>query len=399
MNPFEPLRWVNTPELVCPYCYSAFAERDILFRCTGLPGPEGRTCPIGKDTALETHLGRNEHLPPVFAHDGRLAHAVCQECMSVSGRHVCPTCHAQLPVGFGRIRSRTIALVGAREVGKTVFMTVLVHELMNRVGARFDASVGGADDHTRHRFSAEHEARLYNDARTLRGTQRTRVVREPLVFRFTAQRRNLFGLRRPQHTLLSFLDTAGEDLHSAESVATNLRYLHSADGVILLLDPLQMADGPRLADPGARIPLSQGPEHQPLHMLERVTELLLNSQGSAQRLLPVPIAVCLTKIDAMRGQLDQGAPLRRPEADTPYFDTADSQDVHAQVRQLLHRWDGDGIDSHIRNHYRNARYFGVSSLGDSPDADNFIRGGVRPYRVADPFLWMLGEFGVIPCRS
>src|SRR5699024_12172971 len=80
-----------------------------------------------------------------------------------SGRHVCPTCHAQLPVGFGRIRSRTIALVGAREVGKTVFMTVLVHELMNRVGARFDASVGGADDHTRHRFSVEHEARLYND--------------------------------------------------------------------------------------------------------------------------------------------------------------------------------------------------------------------------------------------
>src|SRR5699024_5270291 len=72
VNPFEPLRWVNTPELVCPYCYSTFAERDILFRCTGLPGPEGRTCPIGKDTALETHLGRNEHLPPVFAHDGRL---------------------------------------------------------------------------------------------------------------------------------------------------------------------------------------------------------------------------------------------------------------------------------------------------------------------------------------
>lgn len=399
MIPLDLSRPLNGPGLVCPYCYSAFPERGILFRCTGLPGPGGRRCSVEKDTALETHLGRNEHLPPVFAHDGRRPHAVCRGCMSVTGRHVCPTCHAQLPVGFGRIRGRRIALVGAREVGKTVFMTVLVHELMNRVGARFDASVGGADDHTRHRFSADYEARLYNDARTLRGTQRTRVVREPLVFRFTSRRRHLTGLRHPQHTLLSFFDTAGEDLHSAESVATNLRYLHSADGVILLLDPLQMAEGPRLADPGARIPLAQGPEHQPLHMLERVTELLLNRQGSARRLIRVPIAVCLTKIDALRGQLDAGAPLRRPEADTPYFDTTDSQDVHAQVRQLLHRWDGDGVDSHIRNHYRNARYFGVSALGDSPDANNFIRGGVRPYRVADPFLWMLSEFGVLPSRS
>lgn len=399
MISFDPLHPVNGPELVCPYCYSTFRERGILFRCTGLPGPGGRTCPVEKDTALETHLGRNEHLPPVFAHDGRRPHAVCRECMSVTGRHVCPTCHAQLPVGFGRIRARTIALVGAREVGKTVFMTVLVHELMNRVGARFDASVGGADDHTRHLFSADHEARLYDDARTLPGTRPTRVVREPLVFRFTSRRRGPTGPRRPRHTLLSFFDTAGEDLHSAESVATNLRYLHNADGVILLLDPLQMAEGARLADPGARIPLAQGPEHRPLHMLERVTELLLDRQGSARRLIRVPIAVCLTKIDALRGQLDEGSPLRRPEADTPHFDTTDSLDVHAQVRQLLHRWDGDGVDGHIRNHYRDARYFGVSALGDSPDSDNLVRGGVRPYRVADPFLWMLSEFGVVPSRT
>src|SRR5699024_6022688 len=104
--PFDPLHPVNGPRLVCPYCYSAFPERGILFRCTGLPGPGGHTCSIEKDTALETHLGRNEYLPPVFARDGRRPHAVCRGCMSVTGRHVCPTCHAQLPVGFGRIRGR-----------------------------------------------------------------------------------------------------------------------------------------------------------------------------------------------------------------------------------------------------------------------------------------------------
>ncbi|WP_017598827.1 TRAFAC clade GTPase domain-containing protein, partial [Nocardiopsis lucentensis] len=293
---------------------------------------------------------------------------------------------------------RLIALVGARDTGKTVFMTVLIHELMNRVGARFDAAVGGSDDHTRHRFRSDYETPLYDDARLLGATRRTGVTREPLVFRFTTRRRGLAGTR-PQHTHLSFFDTAGEDLNTEESVETNLRYLNSADGIILLLDPLQMEGARRLAASGTRMPTGSATEHRPVHMLERVTDLLLRRQGSPNRLIRVPIAVCLTKIDALRDQVDDGSPLHRPEPAGPFFDESDSQDVHAQIQQLLHLWDGGGVDGHVRNHYRNARYFGISALGGSPDGENRVRGGVRPYRVADPFLWMLSEFGVIPSRD
>ncbi|WP_236568046.1 MULTISPECIES: hypothetical protein [unclassified Nocardiopsis] len=385
-------------QLVCPYCYSRFSERRIRFRCTGRPGPDGRVCAPVEDTAVRTHLGRRERLPPVFEADGRLARAVCPECAATTGRQVCATCHAQLPVNFGRIRSRMIALVGARDAGKTVFMTVLIHELMNRVGSRFDASVGGSDDHTRHRFHADYETPLYEQARLLGATRRAGVAREPLVFRFTTQRRGLYG-RRPQHTLLSFFDTAGEDLTSEESVEANLRYLHNADGIILLLDPLQMEGARRLVPAGTRMPAPSRVENRPLDMLGRVTDLLMRRPGAANRLIPVPIAVCLTKIDALHGELDEGSPLHRPQPGAPYFDESDSQDVHAQIQQLLHRWDGGGVDGHVRNHYRNARYFGVSALGGVPDEDNRVRGGVRPYRVADPFLWMLSEFGVIPARE
>lgn len=384
--------------LVCPYCYSDFGERAIRFRCTGRPGPGGASCDAVEDTAMRTHLGRRERLPPVFRADGRRARANCPSCSAETGKQVCPTCHAQLPVNFGRIRGRLIALVGARDAGKTVFMTVLIHELMNRVGARFDASVGGSDDHTRHRFRSDYESPLYDDARLLGATRRTGVTREPLVFRFTTRRRGVTGAR-PQHTHLSFFDTAGEDLNSEESVETNLRYLNNADGVILLLDPLQMAGARRLAPAGTRMPAEGRPEHQPAHMLERVTDLLLRRQGTANKLIKLPMAVCLTKIDALRGEMDEGSALHRPQPGEPFFDESDSQDVHAQIQQLLHRWDGGGVDGHVRNHYRNARYFGVSSLGGSPNAENRLRGGVRPYRVADPFLWMLSEFGVIPARN
>ncbi|MBB6120621.1 TRAFAC clade GTPase domain-containing protein [Nocardiopsis algeriensis] len=383
--------------LVCPYCYSRFAEREIRFRCTGRPGPDGRACEPAEDPALRAHLGRREHLPPVFTADGRRAQARCPGCSATTGKQVCATCHAQLPVNFGRIRSRLIALVGARDAGKTVFMTVLIHELMNRVGSRFQASVGGSDDHTRHRFRADYESPLYDGARLLGATRRAGVAREPLVFRFTTQRRGLTG-RRPHHTLLSFFDTAGEDLTSDASVEENLRYLNNADGVILLLDPLQMRGAREAAAAGTRMPAPGGAENLPLDMLGRVTDLLLRKEGSS-RLIRVPIAVCLTKLDAFLEQLDAGSPLRRPQPTAPYFDESDSQDVHAQIRQLLDRWDGGGIDGHVANHYANARYFGVSALGHTPDADNRVQGGVRPYRVADPFLWMLSEFGVVPSRE
>lgn len=393
-----PVNPLTGPRLVCPYCYSVFTERRIGFRCQGRPGPDGRVCSEEEDRALRDHLGRKERLPPVFEADGRRARARCPGCSSSSDRQVCVVCHARLPVHFGRMRGRVIALVGARDAGKTVFMTVLIHELKHRVGARFRASVGGSDDHTRHRFGSDYEAPLYEEGRLLRATRRTGLAREPLVFRYTGLRRGLL-MDRPHHTLLSFLDTAGEDLHDMDSVETNLRYLRNADGVIVLLDPLQMKGARPSAAPGTRMPALESPRNRSFDMLGRVTDLLMKRSDHVRGRIRTPVAVCLSKIDALRGDLDEGTPLRRPQPDAPYFDASDSQDVHAQVQQLLHRWGAADVDVHVRTHYANARYFGVSALGDSPDEDNVLRGGVRPYRVADPFLWMLSEFGVVPAAN
>ncbi|MFY7067345.1 TRAFAC clade GTPase domain-containing protein [Nocardiopsis changdeensis] len=398
MTALDLLRPARADRLVCPYCYTRLTERLILFRCTGRPGPDGSRCAPVDDAAVRAHLGRRERLPPVFAADGRRPRAVCPDCGASTATRVCVTCHARLPVNFGRIPGRLIALVGARESGKTVFMTVLIHELMHRVGARFQASVGGSDDHTRHRFHTDYESPLYDDARLLAATRRTGAAREPLVFRFTTRPRGPWS-RRPRHTLLSFFDTAGEDLTTQESVETNLRYLDNADGVILLLDPLRMRGARAEAAPGTPLPPPERSEHPPLDMLSRVTDLLLHRAGSPSRLIPVPMAVCLTKLDVFHDALDPGSPLRRPQPDAPYFDESDSRDVHVQIRRLLHRWDGGRIDAHITNHYADARYFGVSALGHAPDAEQRLRGGVRPYRVADPFLWMLGGFGVVPSRE
>ena len=219
------------------------------------------------DPVLRDRTGFGGALPPAFAADGRKGAAHCPECAGETTISICPVCHSRLPVHFGKVGSRLIVPVGAKEAGKTVFMTVLVHELMHQTGQRFNAAITGADDFTRHRFASDYERPLYRESRLLPPTAVGGAYDQaPLVFHFAteAPRRlngrlghaGAFGNGDPKRTLLSFFDTAGEDLHSQQSIEQNVRYLGAADGVLLLLDPLQMRGARGLVAPGTRLPTS-----------------------------------------------------------------------------------------------------------------------------------------------
>jgi hypothetical protein len=342
--------------------------------------------------------------------------AECPRCGDPSTTRICPACHSQLPVHFGKVRSRLIALVGAKEAGKTVFLTVLVHELMHRVGEQFDAAISGADDSTLHRFAGDYEQPLYRDARLLAPTRtagaRNRV---PIVFRFSTAgggplrpngrpgwlaRGSRLRAGDPQHTLLSFFDTAGEDLRSRQSAEHNVRYLAAADGIVLLLDPLQMRGARGLAAPGTLLPTPGLAEDEPTAVLENITDLVLAKAGrNPGERISKPLAITFSKMDALLDSLKETSPLRRPPAAEPFFDDRDSLAVHTEIQRLLGRWQGSRIDQLARLHYRCYRYFGVSALGETPTQNNRVSPrGIRPYRVADPFLWILAQLGAVPVK-
>jgi hypothetical protein len=391
------------PRLYCPYCYGGFYERDIKFRCSGRIGPKGQRCKPEIDQLLRDRTGFAGALPPVFAADGRMTAASCPQCGAESTTRICPLCHSQLPVHFGKVRSRLIALVGAKESGKTVYMTVLVHELMHRAGEDLNAAISGADDNTRLRFASDYERPLYRDARLLASTT-TAATRDqaPLVFRFTtegrASRLGLNGTGEPQRTLLSFFDTAGEDLRSAQSVEENVQYLAAADGVVLLLDPLQMRGARGLAAPGTLLPTPGAVGDEPANVLENITDLIMAKEGiKARQRISKPLAIVFTKMDALLHDLKETSPLLRPPVHTQHFDERDSLAVHAEIQRLLARWEGSRIDQIARKNYRTYRYFGVSALGETPTEQNHVSPrGVRPFRVTGPFVWMLAQFGTIP---
>lgn len=386
---------------VCPYCYSAFAPRRIEFRCPGRPSPGAPACPPRPDEHLRAWFADSTPVPPAFTGNGLRRRAACPACGGETTVHLCPHCHSRLPVHFGAVDARLIATVGPPRSGKTVFMTVLIHELMHRVGRVLDAALVGADDATRGSFEVDHDRRLYAEHRLPGPTAplRARTQRRPLVFRLTLRRRRQLprlrvrvGRGSERHTVLSFLDAAGEDLASTDGVELNARYLTSADGIVVLLDPLQLPGAREQALLGTPLP-DPGPD-TPFDVLTRITELLREPLADPSAPIRTPVAVVLPKLDALAHTFVPGTPLTRHPPPRPGFDDADSRAVHDQIASLLDDWDGPRIEALLRHHYASYRFFGISALGTPPTAADRVA-PVRPQRAHHPLFWLLDGFGTI----
>ncbi|WP_214109468.1 TRAFAC clade GTPase domain-containing protein, partial [Acrocarpospora catenulata] len=334
--------------------------------------------------------GLPPELPPVFSVKRPGRRAACPECGQETSRRACPECHSRLAAEYCANPGKIVALVGAKGSGKSTYIAVLLHELMNRVGAELDASLAPCDDRTIERYRREFARPLYGERRLLGVTQSAvhDVNRDPLVYLLTRTVRGRLRTRTESLTLVLF-DTAGEDLRSRDVTELHLRYLRAADAIIFLVDPLELpgaraalngADGGHLAD---------DPDSDPLNVITRVTELLRTGTGP----LKVPVAVALSKIDALR--LPGQSALHRARTPRGALDLDDREAVHEQVLALLEGWQAGMVSRYLRQNFADHALFGLSALGAPPGVDAVGAGGIRPYRVEDPLLWLLYRFKML----
>ncbi|GGJ02742.1 putative ESX-1 scaffolding and assembly protein SaeC [Saccharopolyspora subtropica] len=385
-------------KVACPYCYHQFAPSSLWFQCTGRPSPGRERCRRTVDPERERLTGFANPAPPAFPPPKSWRtprRAACPDCGTVSGIRACPVCHTPLPAGFADSRSPLIGVVGGKNAGKTVYTTVLVHELRHTIRRRFDADISFAGEQAgmgTAQWLERYEQALFDDRALFESTAGSADgVRIPLVVQWR-QPRTRFGREVHSTTTLSFYDAAGEDMTTQEFV-NRQAYLSAADGMIVLLDPFQLpgtADRIELPDVGRR------DAEPPINVLTRITGLLRAGLADRRR-ISTPIAVVFSKIDAFFGMLGEQHPLLRPPVAGPYYDEAAGQDTDEHLRALLADLGADDIDAHLRAHYQTFRYFAVSSLGAEPDygRKRIDPAGVRPFRVDEPLLWLLSHFGVI----
>lgn len=386
------------PQTACPFCFRRIDSGALAYQCTG---SGMRECTAKEDPVRLRLTGNRTESYPTFRPADRSGEARCPDCGGPAKRRACPECHTVLPIDFVDSRSPMIGLVGAKGSGKTVLMTVLVKQLREVVGKRFGAAVMVATDNPDGsagigEYKANRENPLFEGKSLPVGTQQNGAVRRsPLVLRWQQPVRSRLGREGVQSTILSFVDTAGEDLADLDTAFT-LDYLSAADSLIVALDPFML--------PGARSALHlpeeaiQSSDGSPLEVLSRLTEILRTQHDvKPKKRVKVPMAVVFTKIDAFFDQLEPDSPLRQAGSARAAYDEQGGQEVHEHMRALLARWDAADIDTHVKLNYDTFRYFGVSALGAQPDyaSRRLAPGGVQPHRVDDPVLWLLARAGKV----
>jgi ABC-type dipeptide/oligopeptide/nickel transport system ATPase component len=387
---------------VCPFCFGEIDSSHLAYQCAGRGNVD---CKKQQDETRSKLTGSQlETYPTFLPATGRGASISCPTCGGPAKRRACPRCHTALPIDFVDSKSPMIGLVGAKGSGKTVLMTVLVKQLREVVGRRFGADIRIATDNPDgHQglsdYQANRETPLYSNRQLPIGTGQqgsdARRHTAPVVLRWRQESARLVGRQALHSTVLSFVDTAGEDLNDIDTAFT-LQYLSVCDALIITLDPFAIAGArARLNLPEKAIQVG---DDVPLDVVSRITELLRTEHRvKTKKRIKIPVAIVFTKIDAFYPSLDRQNPIMARAAEVPSYENADGQTVHEHMLTLMYEWNAADIDNHMRLNYSDYRYFGVSALGAEPDYESYAvaAGGVQPHRVEDPVLWLLSKTGTV----
>ncbi|MGH3867574.1 MAG: zinc ribbon domain-containing protein [Pseudonocardiaceae bacterium] len=390
--------------VACPYCYHPINQGKLAYQCLGRGVPGGPRCAKREDELRQQLTNvRTAAYPTFIPESSRIfdspRQAACPHCGGLTGVRACPACHTPLSSTFAESRSPLVGMVGGKGAGKTVYLSVLHHELRTTVRRRFQADIrltgdqqGGAG--SPRQWLENYEEQLFTQGRLFEQTAGAlNGLRTPVVIEWRQPKRRL-GIETFATTVLSFYDAAGEDLTSQDRVHTQA-YLGVANGLVLLLDPWQLPGAMDRIDVPASVVRDAEP---PLEVLNRITELLrVSHQVKASRRVKVPLAVVFAKMDAFFPVLGGNHPLLAKPPALPGYDESAGQDTHEHVRAMLHEYGADDIDAHLMHNYATFRYFAVSALGAEPDyaTREVDAGGVQPFRVEEPLLWLLHGFGVI----
>ena len=66
-------------------------------------------------------------------HPANAKKPVCEECGQPLVTKICPKCGGELPLNIGTAKSYPIAIIGAKETGKSNYVAVLINQLKNDI--------------------------------------------------------------------------------------------------------------------------------------------------------------------------------------------------------------------------------------------------------------------------
>jgi len=373
--------------------------------------------------------------------------AICPFCFSpimvfvpksgVFEEQYCERCGSRIPEEVLYSELLPIMVVGPSRSGKTHFLTVMAHQLLEDVVwpsywvasrivrvRRQDSEVEPqsfgialSDDDF-----LNFEESLYPQLGAgviLQQTERRDETRLPLslVVHLSFEKpRSPFGGEPygKKSVLLAFTDTAGEDLARTGwgDIVEKYPILDRglAKAMIALVDPAELTG---LRDDIAANPiLEQRYGEVGIELKVQATMASVLSIPQIRKMRSTPIAVCMTKTDglAMMGQFSDEDPIISPVSSLSVNRGGDGKvnlsaihEVSNAVERFLMSKDKDGDDKIARaaSNFRYRSFFAIDALGpaiksvETVDGRRLIKGTPSPRRVLDPLLWILWQYGLV----
>lgn len=390
---------------ICPFCFEKQKISEIEFRCTNIrmDGTGSRLCPPKDDQILTDFLGFRDVQKKANFFQGEAKgigitmprKAECPECHEISTVRICPKCHSRLPNDIDTTDDLIFAIIGAKETGKSHYISVLIDIIKKNLSNSFNFALEAATEETIRRYNNDFKAPL-DKGETIKATQSglaNRDVREPLIYVLRFEKKGFFSKKVKTATLI-FFDTAGEDLNEEDTMLTVNKYIYNSSGIIFLLDPLQIGNVRDSLPSGTPLPQINTEIESIITRTTRMIRKAKNIKPSSK--IDIPLAVVFTKIDALEPILEPSSYLNYTgrHAETGKFDVVDSENVSQEMESMLRDWSGSDFAQQVAVNFNIYSYFGLSALGCNPHSTQRIP-KVVPHRVEDPFLWLLWKAGLI----
>jgi hypothetical protein len=290
---------------------------------------------------------------------------------------ICPNCHRPLNSGVGSGTNVHISIVGGPSVGKTNYIVTATNAFKQLYEAhRYTVTFPDL------KHKSDFEANLY------RLTSGHELVKTPDI---VPQAYNL-EIKAPRALVPKFAyiyDAAGEAFNTSENTDSQVYYKY-IDGIIFMIDPCAIPAF-RIMHSGDIEMLRDSLRPSLLDVMqtyERMKQVFEASIGLRRsRRYTHPIAVVISKVDALDLELEVGPPAARALMQLDSSIRSEEDAINILVRNFLCLYGLDHLVREIELQYAHVRYFSCSALGRLPlhnDTRSFT-----PIRVVDPFMWLL----------
>lgn len=201
---------------------------------------------------------------------------------------VCPNCHNPLPENYGKIPVKFLTLIGITSSGKTVYLSRLfqnMSEYMTKVRLSMEETASVEQ------FLRDNPVRF--DKLLPVSTQVN--LHQPLFFNLALSTSQEGENKKIKMETLVIYDVSGECFEDAQSATEYLNYapfIQHSDGIMLLVDPAQIAFFVESGAVGKQ-------RYRPSTALRRIRNLLTN--GDVSNSCSTPVAVCISKMDELTG--------------------------------------------------------------------------------------------------